>query len=274
MNLKVFAGFLVAACGCHSANATTPPTDAPAAAAAQKAPAPKAPVTHVGTNPGRAGDGSPLVPTGRDKLAAFAAGCFWGVEDAFRHVPGVVSTAVGYAGGHTASPSYEEVCTHTTGHAETVLVEYDPTHIPYEQLLRVFWKMSATATAASFSRLTTSSRPQRAHPSRRSKSTSTTRSRPRCDRWGRFTRPRATTSSTPSARATTVARSAFRSTRSRLHLVSALRALGLSHSSIRWFPKYVHQVTILVACILLRRARLARSRTPRAPHTVHGGNAQ
>jgi peptide-methionine (S)-S-oxide reductase len=141
MNLKVFAGFLVAACGCHSANATTPPTDAPAAAAAQKAPAPKAPVTHVGTNPGRAGDGSPLVPTGRDKLAAFAAGCFWGVEDAFRHVPGVVSTAVGYAGGHTASPSYEEVCTHTTGHAETVLVEYDPTHIPYEQLLRVFWKI-------------------------------------------------------------------------------------------------------------------------------------
>jgi peptide-methionine (S)-S-oxide reductase len=76
-----------------------------------------------------------------DRLAAFAAGCFWGVEDAYRHVPGVVATAVGYAGGHTAHPDYEAVCTHKTGHAETVLVEYDPKRIPYEQLLRVFWKI-------------------------------------------------------------------------------------------------------------------------------------
>jgi peptide-methionine (S)-S-oxide reductase len=105
------------------------------------APAPKAAGPHVGTDPGHAGNGTPLAPSGHDKLAAFAAGCFWGTEDAFRHVPGVVATAVGYAGGHTASPSYEEVCTHTTGHAETVLVEYDPTHIAYEQLLRVFWKI-------------------------------------------------------------------------------------------------------------------------------------
>jgi peptide-methionine (S)-S-oxide reductase len=95
----------------------------------------------VGTDPGHAGAGTPLTPQGHDKLAAFAAGCFWGVEDAFRHVPGVVATAVGYAGGRTQNPTYPEVCTHTTGHAETVLVEFDPTKIPYEQLLRDFWKI-------------------------------------------------------------------------------------------------------------------------------------
>jgi peptide-methionine (S)-S-oxide reductase len=81
------------------------------------------------------------MPTGRNRLAAFAAGCFWGVEDAFRHVPGVVATAVGYAGGHTSDPTYESVCTHRTGHAETVLVEFDPARVPYEQLLRAFWKI-------------------------------------------------------------------------------------------------------------------------------------
>ena len=96
---------------------------------------------HVGTDPGHAGQGTPLVPAGHDRLAAFAAGCFWGVEDAFRHVPGVVATAVGYAGGHTTDPDYEKVCTHTTGHAETVLVEFDPARVPYEHLLRVFWKI-------------------------------------------------------------------------------------------------------------------------------------
>lgn len=98
-------------------------------------------MAHVGTDPGHAGYGTPLTPTGHDKLAAFAAGCFWGVEDAYRHVPGVVATAVGYAGGHTTDPTYARVCTHTTGHAETVLVEYDPTRVPYEQLLQVFWKI-------------------------------------------------------------------------------------------------------------------------------------
>jgi peptide-methionine (S)-S-oxide reductase len=96
---------------------------------------------HVGADPGHAGQGTPLVPVGHDRLAAFAAGCFWGVEDAFRHVPGVVATAVGYAGGHTTDPDYEKVCTHTTGHAETVLVEFDPARVPYEHLLRVFWKI-------------------------------------------------------------------------------------------------------------------------------------
>jgi peptide-methionine (S)-S-oxide reductase len=93
----------------------------------------------VGTNPGRAGAGTPLVPASGNELAAFAEGCFWGSEDTFRHVGGVVSTAVGYTGGHTANPSYEDVCTHTTGHAETVLVEFDPQKVTYSQLLRAFW---------------------------------------------------------------------------------------------------------------------------------------
>lgn len=76
---------------------------------------------------------------GATKKAYFAAGCFWGVEAAFRGKPGVVATSVGYMGGHAANPTYEEVCSHTTGHAETVEVEYDPRRVSYSQLLDVFW---------------------------------------------------------------------------------------------------------------------------------------
>ena len=71
--------------------------------------------------------------------ATFAAGCFWGVEAAFRSTSGVKSTAVGYLGGSTEEPTYEQVCTGATGHAEVVQIEFDPEEVTYEQLLDVFW---------------------------------------------------------------------------------------------------------------------------------------
>jgi methionine-S-sulfoxide reductase len=75
------------------------------------------------------------------QTATFGAGCFWGVEYVFERVPGVVSTEVGYAGGHTDHPSYRDVCSHTTGHAEVLRVEFDPSVVSYDQLLEVFWAM-------------------------------------------------------------------------------------------------------------------------------------
>jgi peptide-methionine (S)-S-oxide reductase len=72
--------------------------------------------------------------------ATFGAGCFWGVEATFRQLPGVWRTKVGYSGGHTANPTYKEVCADNTGHAEVVQVEYDPTKVNYDQLLEIFWE--------------------------------------------------------------------------------------------------------------------------------------
>ena len=72
--------------------------------------------------------------------ATFAAGCFWGVEEAFRQVKGVVSTAVGYTGGSFNNPRYEDVCSGKTGHAEAMEIEYDPSRVSYDELLTVFWE--------------------------------------------------------------------------------------------------------------------------------------
>jgi len=87
-------------------------------------------------------NGHPIAPPFPEglKQAMFAMGCFWGAERKFWEIPGVFATAVGYAGGPTPNPTYEEVCSGRTGHAEVVLVVFDPRLVEYEELLRVFWE--------------------------------------------------------------------------------------------------------------------------------------
>ena len=94
----------------------------------------------LGRRPGNVGHGTPLAAAPGHELASFAQGCFWGVEERFRRVPCVVATAVGYTGGTQRDPSYELVSAHGTGHAESVLVEFDPAKVSYADLLKVFWE--------------------------------------------------------------------------------------------------------------------------------------
>jgi len=82
-----------------------------------------------------------MTETGQEKTATFGAGCFWGVEEVFRKRDGVLATAVGYMGGFVKDPSYEQVCTGETGHAEVVQVTYDPAKVTFQELLEVFWSI-------------------------------------------------------------------------------------------------------------------------------------
>jgi len=85
-------------------------------------------------------------PLPKTEVASFAAGCFWGVEQEFRKEPGVIATAVGYAGGHTASPTYDDVSLGRSGHAETVRIEFDPKVVSYARLLDLFWHLHDPTT--------------------------------------------------------------------------------------------------------------------------------
>jgi peptide-methionine (S)-S-oxide reductase len=98
--------------------------------------------TPLRVNPTHHVNGSQIVPPYPDgsAVAMFGAGCFWGVEKTFWQVPGVITTAVGYAGGFTPNPTYEEVCSGRTGHAEVVRVVFDPALISYDELLKHFWE--------------------------------------------------------------------------------------------------------------------------------------
>jgi peptide-methionine (S)-S-oxide reductase len=91
------------------------------------------------TAPGAAPNAKPA--SGKVEVATFAGGCFWGIQDKFDHVKGVLRTTAGYTGGTVKNPTYEQVCSHTTGHAEAVQVEFDPATVTYAQLLDLFWKI-------------------------------------------------------------------------------------------------------------------------------------
>ncbi len=171
--------------------------------------------------------GTPLEPPFPDGLeqAVFGLGCFWGAERVFWRAPGVYTTAVGYAGGHTPNPTYEEVCSGRTGHAEAVLVVFDPAQTSYEELLRLFWESHdptqgmrqgndvGTQYRSAIYWTTEAQRERRGGVARRVPGAArarraTARSRPRSPRRGRSTTPRSTTSSTSRRTRTATAASA------------------------------------------------------------------
>jgi methionine-S-sulfoxide reductase len=88
-----------------------------------------------------------MAPTNKTEIATFAGGCFWGVEDIIRRLPGVLDTEVGYTGGKTNNPTYGEVKTGSTGHAEAIQIEFDPAKISYETLLEYFWRLHDPTTS-------------------------------------------------------------------------------------------------------------------------------
>ena len=124
----LFAGVCVGMAACSR---TAEPTMQPAAGVAAPSPS-TAPTAPTPTDT--------MTKESKMAIAMFGAGCFWGVEETFRTMPGVIKTAVGYAGGTKDNPTYREVCADGTGHAEVVQITYDPTKITYSQLLETFWK--------------------------------------------------------------------------------------------------------------------------------------
>ncbi len=137
MRILTALAAIVVLTACRSAGTTATPEPEPRPSSTTTAPGAR---RAVGNDPGHVGRGTPIAPREGNELAAFAAGCFWGVEDNFRQVPGVVATAVGYTGGQTDDPNYEVVCAHKSGHAETVLVEFDPKKVSFATLVNVFFK--------------------------------------------------------------------------------------------------------------------------------------